>query len=230
MLDSNSNMSENVWRRLKQFVKSLVSKFEVGEDKAQVAAIAFGTEAVVVFRFSDNKTKDNIVQSFDELKQHGSFRYIDRALELANKDLFTEQSGMRPNVAKVSWSLDPNINPSAKQIELLHIGSESRLSRATTQPRFFFQVAVLVTDGIQTKGENHVNPDVASYTLQRRGVIVYALGFGNDTSESELQTIASERNYSRTSESLVELGYAAAEVASGISEGNQEKRSEGIFY
>ena len=95
-------MSREDWGKLKQFVKSLVSRFEVNQEKAHIAAIAFSTEAEVEFQLSDVQRKDEIVKSLDDVKQQGGDRYIDRALELTYRNVLTEPSGMRPNVAKVS--------------------------------------------------------------------------------------------------------------------------------
>ena len=125
ILDSNGNMSGESWNKLKQFAKSLVSRFKVGRAGAQVAAIAFGAEAVVEFRFNDRQTKDEIIKSLDDVEQQGGSRYIDRALELAQKDLFLVRSGMRPNVPKVSeWAAHWQqahtcVGPMKRQLDLL---------------------------------------------------------------------------------------------------------------
>ena len=83
----------------------------------------------------------------------------------------------------------------------------------------FFQVAVLITDGPQSTAEPHVPPEVASSALQKRGVIVYTIGFGNQVSASQLERIASASNYIYTVGSFMDHGSAADDISSTICKG-----------
>ena len=84
---------------------------------------------------------------------------------------------------------------------------------------FLLKVAVLITDGPQSTAEPHVPPEVASSALQKRGVIVYTIGLGNQVSASQLEGSASASNYAYSAESFVELRTALYGIASLLCEG-----------
>ena len=80
---------------------SLTSKLHVGQANTHVSAIAFSSHPKVEFRFNNLQTTDGVNRLIDGITWQKGLTYIDRALQLAESDLFTAPSGVRSNVAKV---------------------------------------------------------------------------------------------------------------------------------
>ena len=100
------------WNDVKQFVKTLVSKFEVSDDMTHIGAISFDQIAEVLLKFNEFEGSGN---SLKAVYRHmdtwrvGSYAdnqnphtVIDRALELALTNLFTDRDGAR-GYDEVRW-------------------------------------------------------------------------------------------------------------------------------
>ena len=87
---------------MKRFVKSIVSKFDVGLATMRVAVIAYSTDSEVVWRFSDFQGTDMVNRIIDRMRWQRGYTYTDKALLLADRDVFQTSNGMRLNVQKVS--------------------------------------------------------------------------------------------------------------------------------
>ena len=90
---------------MKTFMKLIIEKFKVGADKTRVAVIAYSTKASTVFRFNTLQgsriTAENYGSLLDKMRWQRGFTYIDKALKLADNDMYTTQSGMREDIGKV---------------------------------------------------------------------------------------------------------------------------------
>lgn len=87
---------------MKRFVKSIVSKIDVGLATTRVAAIAYSTKPEVVWRFRDFQGTDMVNRIIDRMRWQRGYTYTDKALLLADRDLFQTSNGMRLNAQKVS--------------------------------------------------------------------------------------------------------------------------------
>ena len=89
------------------FLKKVVDVFQVGPDSIRFAAIAYSTNAVVEFTFDtlrgSNINKAGYKNLLDSITRQRGYTFIDRALHMANSDIFTTSNGMRPNVQKVQF-------------------------------------------------------------------------------------------------------------------------------
>ena len=94
---------------LKDFVISLVRKLNVSQAHTHVSAILFSTKSTVVFDFKSLQTTAEVIRKLDQMKLQAQNTYIDRALKLADSDVFTFSSGMRANVAKVSYITETSV-------------------------------------------------------------------------------------------------------------------------
>ena len=78
-------------------------------DGAHYSAIAFNSEPRIKFRFNSLQqpqyTRDNVKRLIDEMQFTRGTTRIDKALDLADRVLFSEKSGMRPGVPQVSRHL-----------------------------------------------------------------------------------------------------------------------------
>ena len=87
---------------MKRFVKSIVSKFDVSSSATHVAAIAYSTNPEVVMLFSEIQDTDEVNRMIDSMRWQRGYTYIDKALLLADRELFQTSKGMRSSVVKVS--------------------------------------------------------------------------------------------------------------------------------
>ena len=67
---------------------------------------------------------------------------------------------------------------------------------------FFHKLAVVITDGNQTKTGQYTRLTVASQGIKNKGVTVYAVGVGKAADMTELREIATAREYVFTSPSF----------------------------
>ena len=102
IIDSSGSISRRNWERVKRFVKAATSKLDVSSSGTRVAAIAYSTDPEVVMRFNDYQGTDEVNRGFDGMRHRRGYTYTDKALELADRDVFQISNGMRFNVPKVS--------------------------------------------------------------------------------------------------------------------------------
>ena len=102
IIDSSGSISRRNWERVKRFVKGATSKLDVSSSGARIAAIAYSTDPEVVMRFNDYQGTDEVNRGFDGMRHQRGYTYTDKALELADRDVFQISNGMRFNVPKVS--------------------------------------------------------------------------------------------------------------------------------
>jgi len=101
IVDSSGSIGRSNWEKVKRFVKALISKLDISSSGTQVAAIAYSNNPEVVTRFRSYQGTDHVNRLIDRMRFQGGFTYTDRALLLADRDLFQRSNGMRSNVPKV---------------------------------------------------------------------------------------------------------------------------------
>ena len=88
-------------------MKRIIDHFEVSPDVSQVALLEYSDEPKVYLKFNDligaQLNGVNVKRKVEEILQSKGKTFIDKALNLANQEIFTEESGMRPGVKKVSF-------------------------------------------------------------------------------------------------------------------------------
>ena len=104
IIDSSLCDSDRNWNRLLYFVQTLVSFFNVSPSGGRIALITYDTDASVALKF--NTLAENLLNSAEVnrrvglLRCQGGSRRIDKALELAEKEVLTPAGGMR-DISKV---------------------------------------------------------------------------------------------------------------------------------
>jgi len=86
---------------MKRFLKAIVSKLDVSPAATHISAIAYSNNPEVVYQFNERQGTVEVNNAFDGMRWQRGFTYTDKALLLADSDLFQSANGMRPNVAKV---------------------------------------------------------------------------------------------------------------------------------
>ena len=102
VVDSSGSIGRTNWERMKRFLKALVSRLDVSPSATHIAAIAYSTRPEVVMRFNGVQGTNQVNQMLDGMRYQRGVTYIDKALLLADSDLFQSSNGMRSNVPKVS--------------------------------------------------------------------------------------------------------------------------------
>jgi len=102
VIDSSGSIGRSNWGRMKRFLKAIVSKLDVSLAATHISAIAYSNNPEVVYRFSSRQETDDLNKAFDGMRWQRGFTYTDKALLLADSDLFQTGNGMRQGVSKVS--------------------------------------------------------------------------------------------------------------------------------
>ena len=87
------------------FLKKIISAFNVGPDGTHIAVIAYSSNAVLEFTFNTLSgpqiTAEEYGTLIDSIRFQRGFTYIDKALIMADEQVFIESAGMRPTVPQV---------------------------------------------------------------------------------------------------------------------------------
>ena len=105
IVDSSGSIGRRNWLRMLQFLKDMVKAFNVGPDKTHVAVLAYSTGANVEFRFN-RLTGSAITEAayyglIDRIRFQRGYTFIDKALLLADREIFTQANGMRSQLPQV---------------------------------------------------------------------------------------------------------------------------------
>ena len=83
-----------------------MDEFDISETGTHVALIEYSTRASVQLKFNDFSKAQlnavNVKRKIQGLPHTRGYTYIDKALTLADSDIFSESNGMRPGVSKVN--------------------------------------------------------------------------------------------------------------------------------
>ena len=112
IVGSSETINTNNWSRMKQFLKMVVSVFDVRPDRAHIALVVFSTRAQVVLKFNDLQgpqlTASAVNRKIDSIPRELGLRFIDKALRITEQVVFTEANGMRKKIPKVCCSVTKN--------------------------------------------------------------------------------------------------------------------------
>lgn len=105
LIDASNSIGIENFGKIQDFVKKIIGAFQVGPSGTHVAAIWYSDDAEVAFDFNalkgDNITKENVFKLVDKISVTEGRTRIDKALKLANTDMFSLKAGMRPARPKV---------------------------------------------------------------------------------------------------------------------------------
>ena len=110
IVDTSGSISRRNFRRLLRFIRSIIDGFEIGEELTHIALIEYSTQASVQLKFNDltggRLTNYNVERRVQRIPHSRGYTYIDKALRLANEQVFTYEAGMRDYVRKVNLEND----------------------------------------------------------------------------------------------------------------------------
>ena len=106
LVDSSGSIGRSRWPLMIEFVKKVTNVFNVGPDGTHIAVIAYSTNAKLEFTFNtlsgSQITAAEYGKLIDKIRFQRGFTYIDKALIMADEQVFTSSAGMRPGVSQVS--------------------------------------------------------------------------------------------------------------------------------
>ena len=109
IVDTSGSISRSNFKKLIKFIQDMLDGFDISEKGTHIAVIGYSTKASVALRFNDFSgaflNSANLKRAISKIVHSRGYTYIDKALKLANTDVFSAKGGMRPNVTKVSKSL-----------------------------------------------------------------------------------------------------------------------------
>ena len=106
LVDSSGSIGRSRWPLMRNFVREVTNVFNVGPDGTHIAVIAYSTNAKLEFTFNtlsgSQITAAEYGKLIDKIGFQRGFTYIDRALIMADEQVFTSSAGMRPGVSQVT--------------------------------------------------------------------------------------------------------------------------------
>ena len=105
IVDSSGSIGRRKWPLVLDFLKKIINEFNVGPDGTHVAVVAYSTNAQLEFAFNavsgEQITAEEYGKRIDRIRFQRGYTYIDKALKMANEQVFVTSAGMRPDVPKV---------------------------------------------------------------------------------------------------------------------------------
>ena len=106
VIDSSVCDDPDNWNRVLKFVKTLVTFFDVSKPVGRIALIPFSTDAEVVLKFNTLTGSllngEEVNRRVGLLQCQGGSRRIDKALDLADREVLIPAAGMR-GVSRVNY-------------------------------------------------------------------------------------------------------------------------------
>ena len=104
-MDSSGSIGRRRWPLVLDFLKKVINEFNIGPDGTHVAVVAYSTNPKLEFPFNavsgDEITAEEYGKRIDRIRFQRGYTYIDKALKLANEQVFVTSAGMRSDVPKV---------------------------------------------------------------------------------------------------------------------------------
>ena len=100
ILDSSADVKDK-YNAEKQLLKELAASFGVSPSGSKASVIAYSDVANINIKFTDNDNIQSFSDAVDKIPLMDSKNRIDKALELADKTMFTLSNGAKPDVVNV---------------------------------------------------------------------------------------------------------------------------------
>lgn len=87
-MDSSGSISRTSYLKEKAFIKAVAQSFGISSSQSRAALVLFSNSASVKIRFRDHTSTNSFKQAVDRLPHERGFTRIDKALEVATKQVF----------------------------------------------------------------------------------------------------------------------------------------------
>ena len=105
LVDSSGSISFRNFRKVKNFVVELASKFDISPGGSRAAVVVYSTRATTRIRFTDHSTYGSFANAVQRLRHERGYTRIDLALQKANLDVFGPRGKSRFLVPKIAFVL-----------------------------------------------------------------------------------------------------------------------------
>ena len=101
IVDASASASSN-WNSVIGYAKAVARSFDISPDKTHVGTIVFSNSARIAFPFDADYTNAGVEKLIDSLEQGDKEEVrVDRALQMANEELFNSRNGVRAGARQV---------------------------------------------------------------------------------------------------------------------------------
>ena len=100
ILDSSGSLRTE-YHKEKEFLKAIASQFGVNQNSSRIGVISFSYFAELSIKLDDHDSLHTFDKAVDDIPNMGSTTRIDKALRLAQNELFDEENGARFQVNKI---------------------------------------------------------------------------------------------------------------------------------
>ena len=105
LVDSSGSISFRNFRKVKNFVVELASKFDISPGGSRAAVVVYSTRATTRIRFTDHSTYGSFANAVQSLRHERGYTRIDLALQKAYFDVFSLRGKPRFLVPKIAFVL-----------------------------------------------------------------------------------------------------------------------------
>ena len=103
LIDSSGSISFRNFRKVKNFVVELASKFDISPGGSRAAVVVYSTRATTRIRFTDYSTYGSFANAVQSLRHERGYTRIDLALQRAYFDVFSRRGKPRFLVPKIAF-------------------------------------------------------------------------------------------------------------------------------
>ena len=105
IVDTSGSIRRRNFLKLLDFIEEMVDGFDISEDGTRIAIVEYSTNPSVQVKFNDFSGADlnaaNLKRKVRKIPHVRGKTYINKALAMANSDVFSAKGGMRQDVLKV---------------------------------------------------------------------------------------------------------------------------------
>lgn len=94
LLDSSNDVTTELFKQQKEFIKSIVGKFQIAANKSRVAVVRYSSTTSSVIKFNTFDDLLDLVRGIENIQFLGGSRRMDAALKEANKMRETARPGV----------------------------------------------------------------------------------------------------------------------------------------
>ena len=124
LVDSSGSISFRNFRKVKNFVVELASKFDISPGGSRAAVVVYSTRATTRIRFTDHSTYGSFANAVQRLRHERGYTRIDLALQKANLDVFGSRGKSRFLVPKIAFVLTDGEQTDAENKRSLEVVSD----------------------------------------------------------------------------------------------------------
>lgn len=97
LIDSSGSIYPEDYQKMKDFMKSVIQKSNIGKDQVHIGVLQYSTEQTLVFPLIQYFTKDQLSNAVDAMQQMGGGTHTGEAITVVSQ-YFEAQNGGRPDL------------------------------------------------------------------------------------------------------------------------------------